>query len=44
MQRVVDAQRAYDRATATAGTTSQECTTAKERWQKLDQDHLCDRP
>jgi hypothetical protein len=44
MQRVVDAQRAYDRATATAGTTSQETTTAKEHWQELDQNQRCDRP
>jgi hypothetical protein len=36
MQRVVDAQRAYDRATATAATASRETTIAKERWQELD--------
>ena len=37
MQRVVDAQRAHDRATADAATASGETTTAKEHWRKLDQ-------
>ena len=36
MQRVVDAQRAYDGANATAATASRETTAAKERWQELD--------
>ncbi len=36
MQRVVDAQRAYDSALATAASASRETTTAKERWQELD--------
>jgi hypothetical protein len=37
MERVVNAQRAYDSATASAGTASRETTAAKERWQTLDQ-------
>lgn len=36
MQRVVDAQRAYDRAVTTAAAASVETTTARESWQKLD--------
>ena len=40
MERVVNAQRAYDRATATAATASSESTTAKEHWQKLDQKQM----
>jgi hypothetical protein len=40
MERVVNAQRAYDRATATAATTSGESTTVKEHWQKLDQKQM----
>lgn len=35
MQRVVDAQRAYDRAIAAAAAASTETTRAKERWEKL---------
>ena len=40
MERVVDAQRAYDRALATAATASGETATAKEHWQKLDQKQM----
>ena len=36
MERVVNAQRAYDSAKAAAATASREITTAKERWQELD--------
>ena len=36
MQRVVDAQRAYDGANATAARASRETAIAQERWQELD--------
>jgi hypothetical protein len=34
MQRVVDAQRAYDRATADAATAASKTATAKDEWQQ----------
>ena len=40
MQRVVDAQRAYDRAASAAAAASDETSTAKQHWQKLDQKQL----
>jgi hypothetical protein len=36
MQRVVDAQRAYDRAVASAEASSGQTSTAKTRWEELD--------
>ena len=44
MQRVVDAQRAYDGATTTAAKASGEATTAKEHWQELAQKMTCNPP
>jgi hypothetical protein len=41
MQQVVDAQRAHDRATATAATASSETTAAKDLWQELDRKQMC---
>ena len=36
MERVVEAQRAHDRALTTAATASREAATAKAYWQKLE--------
>ena len=36
MERVVDAQRAYDRAAATAATATRETAAAKDHWEKVD--------
>ncbi len=40
MRRVVDAQRAYDSATAAADAAVRETTTAKQQWQELDEKRM----